>query len=72
MKARSHFDQRSQPAIDANTSFRGRRDVIEKFENRAFPGAILSDDAERFATIDLETYIPQRSEVVPVTPETTA
>ncbi len=45
VKTWSHFYQRRQAAVDTYAPFAWRRDVVEKFKNRAFTGPVLPDEA---------------------------
>src|SRR6476646_65954 len=72
VKAGSHLDQRGQAPIDSNATFSRSCDVVEEFQKSALACAILADDAERFSSIDLETHIAQRPEIIPVSPQPAA
>ena len=59
MKARAHFEKRSDAARHVDFTGSGIGDFGQHFEERAFPGAIAPDDAHDFTGIDTKRDIAQ-------------
>src|ERR1051325_5941128 len=57
MKTGADFYQRGKPAVDHDFAGTRSRNSGEQLEDRALAGAVVTDDAERFRSLHVETYI---------------
>src|SRR4030088_623185 len=60
MKPGANFDQRGGPTSNRNLALGRRGNTRKNFQNRCLTGAIMADDAQSLAFLDLKTYVPER------------
>jgi hypothetical protein len=63
MEAGRDLDERADPALDFAPAARRLQDAVQQLEGRGFPGAVRTDDAERFAGAHLEGHVADRPEL---------
>src|SRR3954463_6297227 len=63
VEAGADLDQRPDAPTDLDRPGRRREDPGEQLQQRRLPRAVLSDDAERLAGLDVEVDVPQRPEL---------
>src|SRR5882762_11384587 len=68
MKAGGDFNQSRQPPIDSDLAFGRSCNVVEQLENGALACAILPDDSQCLAALDLKTNVAQGPEILPAAP----
>ena len=61
MEARSQLEQRADAAADGDPPARGLDHAGHDLEECRLPGAILADDAQRFAALQLEADAVERA-----------
>ena len=54
MKTNSNFEQAADSSPKMHDAFGGSGDLCQYFQERGFPGAVSSDNANRLALLDLE------------------
>src|SRR6478752_1573926 len=63
MKSRAHFEQAGRPAAQSNSSCRRLGNSAQNFEQRAFAGSVVTDDADNLTFFDLKVDIFQGPEL---------
>ena len=64
VEAGADLEQRADPAAQPRLALGRRRDPGEDLEQRALAGAVVADDPEGLAALDLEVDVPQRPELL--------
>ena len=64
MKTRADFQQGAYTAMGTDSAGGGTGDAAQEFQEGRFAGAVLTDDADDIALLDLEVDIAQRPDVV--------
>ena len=67
MEAGADFQQGADTAMGTDSAGRRTGDAAQEFQEGRFAGAVLADDADDVALLDLEVDIAQRPDVVGVT-----
>ena len=66
MEARTDLQEAGDAAPSADSAHGRRSDLTEELQERRFAGAVLADDADDIALLDLEVDIAERPDVVGV------
>src|SRR5437764_9518229 len=64
METGAELEQRADAAVHAHGAARGLDDAGHDLQQRRLAGAVLADDAERFAARELERYAIERAKDV--------
>src|SRR5205085_84245 len=62
MKAGAQLENGRDGPLRLDRAARRPRDAAQELEKRALAGAVLTDDADRLAALDLERHVLQRGE----------
>src|SRR5439155_18661074 len=68
VESEAELEERSRPAPDHDAAGGRIHDALDQAQERAFPGAVSTDDTHRFAARHFERNLPERFELVEVEP----
>jgi hypothetical protein len=68
VEARTELQQRADLAAHAHAAGRRGQHAGDQLQQRGFSGAVLADEAQRFAAADLQIHVAQDAESSPPPP----